>query len=169
MDVRQTSLYSRIARRRNSERGVGMISTLAVVVILGVIVTIVIANGGTPSTPQTSLTGASGPGSGTTTTTGPSTIGNDAKAAALSSCLGNFLIVESAISDYQSLQGAAPPAGTSWATSASSGPILESWPSDPPYYTLNWNGYVLSVIPEHGTASHGSTGTSTPPTGCHAA
>ncbi len=169
MDVRQTSLYSRVTGRRNSERGVGMISTLAVVVILGVIVTIVISNGGTPSTPQTSLTGTSGPGSGTTTTTGPSTIASDAKAAAITSCVGNFAIVESAISDYQSLQGSTPPAGTAWATSASSGPILQSWPSDPPYYSLSWNGHVLSVIPGHGTASHGSTGTSTPPTGCHAA
>ncbi|MGC2167545.1 MAG: hypothetical protein WA580_00415 [Acidimicrobiales bacterium] len=167
MDVRQTALYSRAARRRRSERGVGMISTLAVVVILGVIVTIVIADGGTPSTPQTSVSGTP---SGTTTTTGASTIGSDAKAAAISSCLGNFEIVESAISDYQTLDGSIPPAGTTWATSPSSGPILLSWPSDPPYYTLSWNGHVLSVIPAHGgVASHGNTGTSSPPTGCHAA
>jgi hypothetical protein len=170
MDVRHTSLYLRLARRRHSECGVGMISTLAVVVILGVLVTIVIANGGTPSTPQTSLTGTSGAGtSGTTTTTGPKTVGNDAKVAALESCVTNFAIIESAISAYQSLQGATPPAGSAWATSASSGPILHSWPSDPPYYTLSWNGHVLSAIPEHGVASHGTTGTTSPPTGCHAA
>jgi hypothetical protein len=166
MDVRQTSLYCRAARRRRSERGVGMISTLAVVVILGVIVTIVISNGGTPSTPQTNVSGAP---SGTTTTTGPSSIGSDAKAAAISSCLGNFAIVESAISDYQTLENSTPPAGTTWATSPSSGPILQSWPSDPPYYALSWNGHELSVIPwRGGAASHGNTGTSSPPTGCHA-
>ncbi len=165
MDVRQTSLYCRAARGRRSERGVGMISTLAVVVILGVIVTIVISNGGTPSTPKTNLSGAP---SGTTTT-GPSSIGSDAKAAAISSCLGNFAIVESAISDYQTLENSTPPAGTTWATSSSSGPILQSWPSDPPYYALSWNGHELSVIPGHGgVASHGNTGTSSPPTGCHA-
>lgn len=165
MDVRQISPYSRAARRRRSERGVGMISTLAVVVILGVIVTIVIANGGTPSTPQTSVSGAP---SGTTTT-GPSTIGSDAKAAAIASCLANFATVESAISDYQTLENSAPPAGTAWATSPSSGPILQSWPSDPPYYALSWNGHELSVVPwRGGAASHGNTGTSSPPTGCHA-
>ncbi|MGC2486818.1 MAG: hypothetical protein WA359_11315 [Acidimicrobiales bacterium] len=167
MDVRQTSLYSRAARRRNCERGVGMISTLAVVVVLGVIVTIVISNG-TPSTPQTSLTGTSQPG-GSTTTTGAQTVGSDAKIAAIQSCLTNYAIIESAVSAYESLQGSTPPAGSAWATSTSSGPILQSWPSDPPYYTLRWNGHVLSAIPEHGTASHGGTGTSTPPTGCHAA
>ncbi|HTT59712.1 MAG TPA: hypothetical protein VMF33_06655 [Acidimicrobiales bacterium] len=143
-----------------------MISTLAVVVILGVIVTIVVANGGTPSNPRTSISGTPGD---TTTTTGPSSIGSDATAAAISSCLGNYAIVESAISDYQSLENSTPPAGTAWATSASGGPILQSWPSDPGYYTLSWNGHLLSVIPEHGAASHGNTGTSSPPTGCHAA
>jgi hypothetical protein len=142
-----------------------MIATLAVVVTLGVLVTIVITNG-TPSTPQTHVTGGAG---GSTSTTGSASIGTDTKAAAISGCVGNFNIVLSAVSDYETLNGGPPPAGSAWATSATGGPILQSWPSDPEYYTLEWNGSELSVIPKHGTPSHGNVGTTSPPTGCHAA
>lgn len=143
-----------------------MISTLAVVVILGVIATIAISNG--PSSPKTTPTG--GVAAGTTTTTTVKSIGTEANEAAVSSCLGNFATVSAALATYKSLESSAPPAGTTWATtSTNGGALLQSWPTDAPYYAITWNGVTLSVIPKRGVASHGTQGTSSPPTGCYAA
>jgi hypothetical protein len=141
-----------------------MISTLAVVIILGIIVTIAISNG--PSSPNST----GGPTAGTTTTTSIKSIGTEANEAAVSSCLGNFTAVSAALATYKALESSSPPAGTAWATSsASGGALLETWPTDAPYYVITWNGVRLNVIPQHGVASHGTQGTSTPPTGCYAA
>jgi hypothetical protein len=143
-----------------------MVSTLAVVVILGIIVTIAISNG--PSSPNTTVAG--GTGAGTTTTTSVKSIGTEAKYAAVSSCLGNFATVSAALATYKALESAAPPAGTSWATtSTNGGALLQSWPTDAPYYVITWNGITLSVVPRRGVASHGTQGTSSPRTGCYAA
>ncbi|MGH3731830.1 MAG: hypothetical protein ACRDVC_00375 [Acidimicrobiales bacterium] len=141
-----------------------MLSMLAVVVILGVVVTIVLSTG--PSSLKSTTTG--GTAAGTTTTTVKS-IGTEAKAAAVSSCLGNYSIVNTALGYYKTLEGSLPPAGTAWATSSSNGGTLESWPTDAPYYTITWNGVTLSVIPKHGTSSRGTAGTRAPPTGCYGA
>jgi hypothetical protein len=141
-----------------------MVSTLAVVIILGVIVTIAISNG--PSSPKST----GGSPTGTTTTTSVKSIGTEANEAAVSSCLGNFATVNAALATYKSLESSPPPAGTAWATSsANGGALLESWPTDAPYYVITWNGVTLNVIPRRGAASHGTQGTSTPPTGCYAA
>jgi hypothetical protein len=152
------------SKRVDSESGVGMVATLAVVVILGVIVTIAISNG--PSSPQTS----DGTPAGTTTTTSVKSIGTEANEAAVSSCLGNYATVSAALATYKTLEGSAPPAGTAWATSPADGAtLLESWPTDAPYYVISWNGVTLTVTPRKGVASHGTEGTSSPPTGCYAA
>ena len=152
------------SKRVDSESGVGMVATLAVVVILGVIVTIAISNG--PSSPQTS----DGTPAGTTTTTSVKSIGTEANEAAVSSCLGNYATVSAALATYKTLEGSAPPAGTTWATSPAEGAtLLESWPTDVPYYVISWNGVTLTVTPRKGVASHGTEGTSSPPTGCYAA
>jgi hypothetical protein len=149
------------SRRVRSESGVGMVATLAVVVILGVIVTIVISNG--PSSPG-------GSAGGTTTTTTVKSIGTEANEAAVSSCLGNYATLSAALATYRTLESSAPPAGTAWATSsASGGALLDSWPTDAPYYVISWNGVTLNVIPRRGASSHGNQGTSTPATGCYAA
>lgn len=140
-----------------------MLSTLVVVVILGVIVTIAISNG--PSSPKST----GGSAAGTTTTTSVKSIGTEANEAAVASCLGNFATVSAALATYKTLETSAPPAGTAWATSsATGGALLESWPTDAPYYVITWNGVTLNVIPKRGVASHGTQGTSTPPTGCYA-
>jgi hypothetical protein len=154
---------TRGSRRVDSESGVGMVATLAVVVILGVIVTIAISNG--PSSPQTS----GGTPGGTTTTTSVKSIGTEAREAAVSSCLGNYATVNAALATYKTLENSAPPAGTAWATSSADGALLESWPTDAPYYVISWNGVTLNVTPRKGVASRGTEGTSTPPTGCYAA
>jgi hypothetical protein len=142
-----------------------MIATLAVVVILGVLVTVVISNG-YPSAPST---GVGGSGSGTTTTSVKS-IGTEAKEAAVSSCLASYATVSAALATYKTLESSDPPSGTAWATSSTNGEtLLQSWPVGAPYYVLTWNGAALSAIPRRGVASHGTEGTSSPPTGCYAA
>jgi hypothetical protein len=166
--MRETTLRkvrtARGPRRADSENGVGMVATLAVVVILGVIVTIAISSG--PSSPKTS----GGSAAGTTTTTTVKSIGTEANEAAVSSCLGNYAAVTAALATYRTLESSAPPAGTAWATSsANGGALLESWPTDAPYYVITWNGVTLNVTPRKGVASRGTPGTSTPPTGCYAA
>jgi hypothetical protein len=141
-----------------------MISTLAVVVILGVLVTVVISNG--PSGPQSTLQGSAG----TTTSTSVKTIGNDTTASAISSCLANYTEVDAALTYYKTLNGTSPSAGTAWATSTTSGSaLIQSWPSGLPHYTITWNGVEISVIPKRGVPSHGTPGTSSPATGCYAA
>lgn len=152
------------AGRTKSENGVGMVATLAVVVILGITVTIAISSG--PSSPKNS----SGPSAGTTTTTTVKSIGTEANEAAVSSCLGNYAAVNAALATYRTLESSAPPAGTAWATSSASGiALLESWPTGAPYYVISWNGVTLNVTPRKGVASRGTPGTSTPATGCYAA
>ncbi len=142
-----------------------MVSTLAVVVILGIIVTVAISNG--PSGPNTSVGGSP---AGTTTTTSVKSIASDATASAISACLASYAEVDTALTYYKALKGASPPAGTTWATSAVGGAaLIESWPSGVPYYSITWNGVEFSVIPKRGTPSHGTSGTSEPPTGCYAA
>jgi hypothetical protein len=152
------------SRRVDSESGVGMVATLAVVVILGVIVTIAVSKG--PSSPQTSDRTPAG----TTTSTSAKSIGTEANEAAVSSCLGNYATVSAALATYKTLENSSPPAGAAWATSSGDGgALLESWPTDAPYYVISWNGVTLNVTPRKGVASHGTEGTSTPPTGCYAA
>src|ERR1700735_5312572 len=97
---------ARFLTRRNSERGVAMVSTLAVVVILGVIVTIVISNGSSGPTAPT----VGGSTVGTTTTTSVKSIGNDATAAAVSTCLASYSEVNTALTYYKTLNGDSPPA-----------------------------------------------------------
>jgi hypothetical protein len=141
-----------------------MVSTLAVVVILGVIVTVVISNG--PSGPKSTVGGSAG----TTTTTSVKSIGSDATASAISGCLANYIEVNTALTYYKTLNGAPPSAGTTWATSTTDGSaLIDSWPTGAPYYTITWNGVELTVIPKRGAPSHGTSGTSSPRTGCYAA
>jgi hypothetical protein len=150
--------------RRDSERGVAMVSTLVVVVILGIIVTVVISNG--PSGPKSTVGGSAG----TTTTTSVKSIGSDASASAISACLASYSEVNTALTYYKTLNGASPSAGTTWATSSTGGSaLIDSWPVGTPYYTIAWNGVELSVIPKRGAPSHGTSGTSSPKTGCYSA
>lgn len=132
-------------------------------VILGALVGITLAFTQSPAPTSTH-------GGTTAPSTAPVDVGNDANAASLAACEANFAIVESAVADYLSLHGADPPAGTAWATATGDGgPLLGSWPGVPGHYTLSWNGTTLSVVPAKGTASDGSYGTASPPSGCYAA
>jgi hypothetical protein len=140
-----------------------MLSTLIVVIILGVIVTVAIANR-PASSPTTSPTAVS-----VTSTTAPTakSVGSDAQASTIAACEANFTTMNTAIATYRALHGEAPPPGTAWAKSTSNGtPILQSWSSSAVGYQIEWNGVTLSVIPTKGTPSHGSYGTSSPATGC---
>jgi type II secretory pathway pseudopilin PulG len=150
---------------RCSERGVAMLSTLIVVIILGVLATVVLTHspGSKPASPANSSIVAT-----TTISTTPKSIGTEAQLAALSGCASNYLDVSTAVQTYDVENGSMPPAGSAWATSTSGGgPFLQSWPSDPKYYAIDWNGTTIDVIPAKGVASHGSMGTTTPPTGCY--
>jgi type II secretory pathway pseudopilin PulG len=146
------------------ERGFAMIGTLAVVLILGVLATIVLSSNH-PATPS-----GSGASPLVTTTTVPQSVGSGAQEAAISACKLNFQALTTALADYRALNGAYPAAGTTWATSSTNGgPYLAAWPTDAHYYSIAWNGLILSVIPVRGVASQGSIGTSSPVTGCFAA
>jgi hypothetical protein len=146
------------------EQGIAMLATLITVIILGVMVVIMLNTLG-GSSPGTSTTVP-----GATTTTAPATPANGAQEAAVSACQANYQAVETAISDFQSLNGALPAAGTAWATAtANGGPYLQSWPEAAPYYSITWNGVQLSVNPVRGTPSHGNDGTNSPKSGCFAA
>lgn len=146
---------------RAREQGFAMIATLMVVVILGILVTIVLTQAQSPK-PSPSSASAS-----QTTTTAPQTIAQAVPPARLAACEADFASVQTAISTYQALNGAAPGSGTAWATSASNGgPFMASWPSGSPSFSISWDGTQLSVFPEKGVASHGSYGTSSPATGC---
>ncbi|MGB7103985.1 MAG: hypothetical protein WBD82_05255 [Acidimicrobiales bacterium] len=153
------------ARKHRSDSGIAMLSTLIVVVILGVMVTVVLSE--SPGKKANTSTGQS---AATTTSTTPKSIGTEAQLAAVSSCEANYDTVSTAIQTYNAENGSNPPAGPAWATStASGGPFLQSWPADPKYFAIVWNGVSISVVPVKGVASHGSMGTSSPPTGCYAA
>ena len=140
-----------------------MLSTLIVVVILGVIITIAIANH--PGSAPNALGGTAL--ATTTTTPTAKTVGSDSQASTVAACEANFSELSTAITTYRALHGGPPPAGTAWATSTTDGaPILQSWSTTAVGYQIEWNGVTLSVLPTTGTASHGSFGTASPATGC---
>jgi hypothetical protein len=146
---------------RYGEAGISLVGTLLVVIILGALAGIALSQ--TTSSPPSTRHGGT-----TVPSTTPKDVGSDASAASLASCEANFTTVESAVESYLAMNGAKPPAGTAWATAGAGGPLLEAWPQVPSQYAISWNGEVLSVVPAHGTPSHGSYGTATPRTGCYA-
>lgn len=143
-----------------------MLGILLTVIILGVMVVIMLKTlgGSSPSAgPTTTIPGV-------TPTTAPATPANGAQEAAVSACEANFQALETALSDYNALNGSLPAAGDAWATATTNGgPYMQAWPETTTYYTITWNGTQLSVIPKIGAASHGSDGTSSPKSGCFAA
>jgi hypothetical protein len=148
------------------ERGSSLLGILSVVATLGILAVIVLTLnfGSSPSSVGTTL-----PATSPTTTTGPQDIASEQSVAERAACQANFTVISAAITEYQSLNGSNPPAGTAWATSTGAGgPYMQSWPSGAPAYSLTWNGNTLSVVPTKGRASHGSSGTTSPATGCFA-
>jgi hypothetical protein len=143
-----------------------MLATLVTLIVLAVIAVIMFnALSGTPSStgPTTTIRGV-------TPTTAPATPENGAQEAAVAACQANYQALETALADYESLNGSEPAAGTAWATSTSNdGPFLQSWPQSPTYYSITWNGSILSVTPVRGASSRGSVGTRSPKSGCFAA
>jgi hypothetical protein len=148
-----------------SERGVALVGTLMVVIILGILVSIALTISPQPS----ESTGPNTPALGTTTTV-PKTIASGAQEAAIAACETNFQAITTALSYYRAANGSSPPAGHLWAlSSAHGGPFLQTWPAYSLYYNLIWNGNELVVIPNRGAASRGNFGTATPRSGCFAA
>lgn len=114
-----------------------------------------------PTSSTTSTTRAAG--GGTTTTTTQTIISG----ALLAACVANVQAVLGAVTTYETLNGAKPPPGTSWATSsAHGGPYLQSWPTATGRVTVGWNGVSVVVTPAHGRAAVGSAGSASPPSGC---
>jgi type II secretory pathway pseudopilin PulG len=151
-------------RRVLDEKGFSLISLLLVVMILGIMMALTLE-----SLNGTGLT-SSGTGGSSTTLSIPKGAGDVVAQAQISACEADFSSVETAIVTYYSDNGKPPGAGTTWATHNPYGsPIIQSWPSGAPYFTLTWNGTVLSVTPRFGPASSDSIGTKSPRTGCYAA
>jgi hypothetical protein len=148
------------------EEGVAMLGILLTVIVLAVMVVIMLNTlGGTPSTTGTTTTIP-----GVTATTAPASPESGAQEAAVSACQANYVAIETAITDYRSLNGSSPAAGVAWATSsANGGPYLQAWPESAIYYTITWNGTQLSVVPAKGGPSLGNDGTVSPKSGCFAA
>lgn len=155
--------FVRSSPPRAPDGGFTLVATLIVVVILAILATVVFTQLSTsPTSPGNTIPGTGG-------TTIPSNPANAGRLAAAASCKADFVVLTSAVATYRTLNGSNPPAGTAWATSsANNGPFMQSWPTDPQYFTLAWNGSELSVVPSHGTASHGTLGTAAPATGCFA-
>ena len=152
------------------EQGVALLATLITVIVLAVMVVIMFNTlGGTPSGTPFTIPGVTTiPGA--TTTTAPATTESGAQQAAVAACQLDYQTIETALADYRSLNGTFPAAGDAWATAAASGgPFLQVWPESAPYYSITWNGAVLSVIPVSGTSSLGSDGSSSSKSGCFAA
>jgi hypothetical protein len=146
-----------------------MLGILLTVIVLGVMVVIMFNTlGGTPTGTGTTVPGSNAtPG---TTTTAPATPANGAQEAAVTACQANYQAIETALTEYRSLNGSSPGAGAAWVTAtANGGPYLQAWPESATYYSITWNGARLSVIPVRGAPSHGTDGTSSPKTGCFAA
>jgi type II secretory pathway pseudopilin PulG len=136
------------AAGRERDDGYAMIAMLLVVVILGVMAAIVLG-GGTQS---------------------PSSVAVATKRTAVAACLSDYITVETAVQSYFAANLADPPAGTTWATAAAhGGPYLVTWPRDPRFYSLTWNGSSITIQPKRGLVSIGSGGTRSPRTGCFAA
>jgi|GEM_PF-1216426 len=160
----------RRSRRRvhgsDREQGIALLATLLTVIVLGVMAVIMLNTlSGSPSgtVATTTIPGA-------TATTAPATPENGAQEAAISACQANYQAIETALTDYRTLNGSLPAAGVAWATAAANGgPYLQVWPESASYYSITWNGTKLSVIPVRGTSSLGSDGTSSPNSGCFAA
>ena len=146
-----------------------MLGILLTVIVLGVMVVIMFNTlGGTPTGTCTTVPGST-PTPGTTTTA-PATPANGAQEAAVTACQANYQAIETALTEYRSLNGSSPASGAAWVTAtANGGPYLQAWPESATYYSIIWNGAQLSVIPVRGAPSHGTDGTSSPKTGCFAA
>lgn len=154
-----------VVTNQRGELGMALVGTLMVVIILGVMVSIALSIN--PQSPSNS--NVNGSISGTTITI-PQSIGSGANEAAVSACEINFQAITTALNDYRAVNASMPPPGHLWATSsAKGGPFIQEWPPYSLYYNIVWNGVVLSVIPQQGTASRGSVGTASPATGCFAA
>ena len=147
----------------SGEEGVTMIGLLTVLLILGVLAAIAMSRlSGLPST--TTATTIE-PGSAATSPA----LGATPNAALVAACEADFRAIEVAIDSYRAINGSAPPAGTAWTQESSLGiRYLMAWPSDP-HFSISWDGAQLSVVPALGTASRGSMGSSSPPSGCYAA
>ncbi len=159
------------ATRKHDEReqGSSLVAILSVIATLGILVaiTLSLSLGNTPASHPPVVPGTA---TTSTTTTAPKDAASGASEATLAACQANFSIIESAVQTYRALNGSYPPAGTEWATStANGGPLMQSWPSAPSFYTITWSGKEVSVIPARGAAAHGSAGSETLKTGCFAA
>ena len=155
----------RFERANTDARGFTLVATLLVVVILGVLAAMVFS--------RQSHSTTAGPGASTTpgpTSTLPSSVGAGTDLAVRTTCEADFQIVTVALNAYRALNRASPSPGRAWATSSTNGgPFLKSWPGQPRFFSITWNGTVLGVVPATGDSSLASAGTSSPRTGCYAA
>ncbi len=149
--------------RNQDQSGFSLISLLLVVIILGVMMTLTIDSlDGTGIPASSSSTSAS-----LATPQGANDVISQAQVVA---CEADYSSIETALVTYLSDNGRPPGPGTTWATVNPHGaPIMQSWPSGGPYFSLTWDGTVLTVTPRFGPSSHDSIGTPDPRTGCYAA
>ncbi len=152
----------RTIRVSEDQRGASMIGIVIVVLILGVMAAIALSQ----LEHETTTHAAGKTQSLLKRSTGASSTNQQ---AAIAACQADFQAVQQLLQIYQTEHQTNPPAGTAWAQSlATEGAQGDAWPSSSSF-AITWDGSVLSVIPTTGTASHGSSGAVSPPTGCFAA
>jgi hypothetical protein len=162
-DLRRTiaRVASAIRHRHHDEGASSLLGILTVVLLLGGIAAFAVTQ--VPTAGIGTTTTSNGPGGVTQTTSLPSS------SVLVAECVYDYATVAAALSDYETLNGAPPRAGTSWATSTTApGPYVQSWPQGEGRFAIRWNGTSLVVVPARGAASVGSSGATSPPSGCEA-
>lgn len=165
----------RASRRDAAERGSSLIGLLIVLLILGLMAAATLGGLGYTSNPALTGVPLTMPGGGAIVTTTSTTIltpstNNDARATVIATCRAEYEKVGAAVRSYERLHGSLPPEGTAWALTLTNGePLLRALRRDNHYFTIEWDGARLTVVPAKGVTAYGSVGTSTPPTGCFAA
>jgi hypothetical protein len=154
-------------RHRDDQGASSLLGLLTVVLLLGGLAAIALTQ--LPSTGVGSATTTTHGTGGVTVTTGTESTTTPTSDALIAECVTDYTTVASALTDYETLKGAAPPAGTAWATSkATPGPFVQSWPQGAGRFSIRWTGTSLVVAPVRGAPSVGSSGTAAPQTGCNA-
>lgn len=151
---------SSASRSERAEAGVSLVGMISVLLILAVMAVFAMRSTPTVMSPRASPANQSSPDAMSRIPTSGSSL------ATVAACRADYLTLAMALAAYRSIDGVSPPAGRTWATTGSAA-LIHNWPKLSGF-AFSWNGTLLSVVPIAGTASHGSLGTSTPPTGCYA-
>ena len=164
-----TPLPRKGRERRRDEGGLSALAVLVAVVALGLLVGVGMLVGLYNSGTNGNDLSAVGQVPPTVRTDASPPVAAGKTAADQAACVADETEVSDAATHYRTVTGWNPAAGTTWATSATSGPaLLAAWPSGGGAFTIRWNGTAVVVVPAVGTAATGSPGSPAAHDGCFA-